>query len=149
MARFWYRMNQCMILWSSLKKQKIIDTLLLCNLLGIDKEGFEKRMKKAREHSPYRASIFEKLIPKETFAVLQEHMDKFNGFYTVDRNIRTYPDSIAAQFLGYIQEVNEKDIERSNGFYRAGDYIGASGVERSYEELLRGTRGVKNLMVDA
>lgn len=131
------------------KEAKNIDTLLLCNLLGIDKEGFEKRMKKAREHSPYRASIFEKLIPKETFAVLQEHMDKFNGFYTVDRNIRTYPDSIAAQFLGYIQEVNEKDIERSNGFYRAGDYIGASGVERSYEELLRGTRGVKNLMVDA
>src|SRR5690606_14263359 len=62
-----------------------IDTSLLCRLIGIDKEGFDKRIKKAREHSPYRASIFEKLIPKETFAVLQEHMDKFNGFYTVDR----------------------------------------------------------------
>lgn len=131
------------------REARNIDTALLCRLIGIDKEGFDKRIKKAREHSPYRASIFEKLIPKETFAVLQEHMDKFNGFYTVDRNIRTYPDSIAAQFLGYIQEVNDKDIERSNGFYRSGDYIGASGVERSYEELLRGTRGVKNQMVDA
>ena len=131
------------------KEAKNIDTALLCRLIGIDREGFDKRMKKARDHSPYRASIFEKLIPKETFAVLQEHMDKFNGFFTVDRNIRTYPDSVAAQFLGYILEVNEKDIERSNGFYRSGDYIGASGVERSYEELLRGTRGVKNQMVDA
>ncbi|MCA5004689.1 penicillin-binding protein 2 [Sphingobacterium bovistauri] len=131
------------------KEAKNIDTLLLCKLIGIDKENFIKRMKKARDHSPFRASIFEKLIPKETFAVLQEHMDKFNGFYTIDRNIRSYPDSIAAQFLGYIQEVNDKDIERSKGFYRSGDYIGASGVERSYEELLRGTRGVKNQMVDA
>lgn len=126
-----------------------IDTTLLCNLIGIDYDGFLKRMSKARAHSPYRASIFEKLISKETFAVLQEHMDKFKGFYTVDRNIRSYPDSIAAQFLGYIQEVNDKDIERSKGFYRPGDYIGASGVERSYEELLRGVRGVKNQMVDA
>lgn len=131
------------------REAKNIDTALLCQLIGIDKEGFDKRMKKARDHSPYRASLFEKLIPKETFAILQEHMDKFHGFYTVDRNIRTYPDSVAAQFLGYIQEVNDKDIERSNGFYRSGDYIGASGVERSYEELLRGTRGVKNQMVDA
>ena len=131
------------------KEAKNIDTLLLCRLIGIDKEGFIKRMKKAHDYSPFRASLFEKLIHKETFAVLQEHMDKFSGFYTVDRNIRSYPDSIAAQFLGYIQEVNERDIERSNGFYRSGDYIGASGVERSYEELLRGTRGVRNQMVDA
>lgn len=131
------------------REAKNIDTALLCQLIGIDLDGFEKRMKKARDHSPYRASIFEKLIPKETFAVLQEHMDKFYGFYTVDRNIRTYPDSIAAQFLGYIQEVNDKDIAKSNGFYSSGDYIGASGVERSYEELLRGTRGVRNQMVDA
>src|SRR5690606_26726004 len=61
----------------------------------------------------------------------------------------SYPDSIAPQLLGYIQEVNDKDIERSEGFYRPGDYIGASGIERSYEELLRGQRGVKNQMVDA
>src|SRR5690606_16428056 len=48
----------------------------------------------------------------------------------------------------YIQEVNERDIEKSNGFYRPGDYIGATGVERAYEELLRGKRGVENQMVD-
>ena len=131
------------------KEAKGIDTLLLCNLLEIDKEGFDKRMAKARAHSPFRASEFEKLITKEKYAVLHEHMDKFTGFYAVDRTIRTYPDSIAAQFLGYIQEVTPKDIEKSNGFYRSGDYIGASGVERSYEELIRGKRGVKNQMVDA
>ena len=131
------------------KEVKDIDTALLCQLLDISKQDFDKRIKKARDFSPFRASIFEKLITKETNAVFHEHLDKFRGFYTVSRTIRNYPDSMAAQLLGYIQEVTDKDIERSNGFYRQGDYIGATGVERSYEDLLRGHRGVKNQMVDA
>ncbi|WP_140936657.1 penicillin-binding protein 2 [Sphingobacterium lumbrici] len=131
------------------REVKDIDTALLCQLIHIDMEGFKSRIAKARAHSPYRASPFEKLISSETYARLQEHLHKFRGFYVQNRTVRSYPDSIAAQFLGYIQEVNDKDIERSNGFYKPGDYIGASGVERSYEELLRGSRGVKNLMVDA
>ncbi|WP_262247096.1 penicillin-binding protein 2 [Parapedobacter soli] len=126
-----------------------LDTALLCELVGIDHEGFLKRMKTARDYSPYKASPFEKQIPAAAYATLQEHLYKFRGFYVQNRTVRSYPDSIAAQFLGYIQEVNDRDIERSNGFYRPGDYIGASGVERAYEELLRGQRGVKNVMVDA
>lgn len=131
------------------REVKDIDTALLCELIGIDKAGFDKRMKAARDHSPYKASQFEKQIPATAYAKLQEHLYQFRGFYVQNRTVRSYPDSIAAQFLGYIQEVNDRDIERSNGFYRPGDYIGATGVESAYEELLRGQRGVKNVMVDA
>ena len=56
---------------------------------------------------------------------------------------------MAAQFLGYIGEVQDKDIKRYGGYYRPGDYIGITGVERSYEPVLRGQRGVQNLMVDS
>ncbi|MFC7523251.1 penicillin-binding protein 2 [Parapedobacter sp. GCM10030251] len=126
-----------------------IDTALLCELVGIDKEGFIRRMATARSYSPYKASQFEKQIPATAYAKLQEHLYKFRGFYVQNRTVRSYPDSIAAQFLGYIQEVNDRDIERSKGFYRPGDYIGASGVESAYEDLLRGQRGIKNVMVDA
>ena len=126
-----------------------LDTTLLCELIGIDREGFEKRMTTARNYSPYKASQFEKQIPASAYAKLQEHLYKFRGFYVQNRTVRSYPDSIASQFLGYIQEVNDRDIERSKGFYRPGDYIGASGVESAYEELLRGQRGVRNVMVDA
>src|SRR5690606_9917058 len=72
---------------------------------------FRKRMKTARDHSPYKASQFEKQIPAKTYAKLQEHLYKFRGFYVQNRTVRSYPDSIAAQFLGYIQEVNDRDIE--------------------------------------
>ncbi|PPL02116.1 penicillin-binding protein 2 [Parapedobacter indicus] len=131
------------------REVKDIDTALLCELVGIDKAGFDRRMATARSYSPYKASQFEKQIPSTAYAKLQEHLYKFRGFYVQNRTVRSYPDSIAAQFLGYIQEVNDRDIERSKGFYRPGDYIGASGVESAYEELLRGQRGVKNVMVDA
>lgn len=131
------------------REARNIDTLLLCDLIGIDKEGFESRMQKARTHSPYRESPFEKQLSSTVYAQLQEHLYKFRGFYVQNRTVRSYPDSIGAQFFGYIQEVNQRDIERSNGFYRSGDYIGASGVERAYEDLLRGKRGIRNVMVDA
>jgi penicillin-binding protein 2 len=131
------------------REVKPFDTLEFCRLLGIDKEGFDKRFTKAKKYSPYRASIFEKLISAATYAPLQERLFEFRGFYVQKRSIRRYPDSVAAQFLGYIGEVNDKIIEQSNGFYKPGDYVGISGVEKSYEEVLRGQRGVENLMVDA
>lgn len=131
------------------REVKEIDTALFCELVDIDKEGFIKRFNKAKSYSPYKASIFEKQLSAQVYAALQEHLYKFRGFYVQNRTVRNYPDSIAAQFLGYINEVTDKDIERSKGFYKPGDYIGVSGVERAYEELLRGQRGVQNLMVDA
>jgi len=131
------------------REVKPFDTLALCQLIGIDKEGFDKRFQKATSYSPYRASIFEKQLSAQTYARLQEKLYEFRGFYVQNRTVRNYPDSIAAQFLGYINEVTERDIERSNHFYSPGDYIGVSGVERAYEKLLRGQRGVQNLMVDA
>ena len=128
---------------------KPFDTLEFCRLIGIDKAGFDKRFLKAKNYSPYRASVFEKQLSAMTYATFQETLFQYPGFYVQNRSVRRYPDTIAAQFLGYISEVNDKDIESSNGFYKPGDYIGRSGVERSYEELLRGQRGVENLMVDA
>jgi len=126
------------------------DTLELCRLIGIDKAGFDKRLAKARKYSPYRASIFEKQISAQQYAPLQERMeDEFKGFLAQPRTIRTYPDSVAAHFLGYIGEANDAAIAKSGGYYRPGDYIGISGVEKSFESVLRGQRGIHAYMVDS
>lgn len=131
------------------REVKPFDTLEFCKLIDIDKPGFDKRFKKAKSYSPYRASIFEKQLSARIYASFQEKLSGFPGFFVQKRTVRRYPDSTAAQFLGYIGEVSESMIEKSGGFYRQGDYIGISGVEKAYEELLRGQRGVQNLMVDA
>lgn len=131
------------------REVKPFDTLEFCRLLGITKLRFDKQFKKAKNHSIYRASVLEKQLSASIYAGFQERLYQFSGFYVQNRTVRHYPDSIAPQFLGYIGEVNDKMIEKSNGFYSQGDYIGISGIERSYEDLLRGQRGVQNLMVDA
>ena len=131
------------------REVKAFDTLEFCKLIGIDKAGFDKRFKKARTYSPYKASIFEKQLSVQIYGSFQEKLSNFSGFFVQNRTVRRYPDSIAAHFLGYIGEVNQKVIEKSKGFYNQGDYHGITGIEKSYEELLRGQRGVQNLMVDA
>ncbi|QQL50112.1 penicillin-binding protein 2 [Mucilaginibacter ginkgonis] len=128
---------------------KPFDTVEFCKLIGIDREGFDKRLTKAIKYSPYRVSIFEKQLPVNVYASLQERLPEFPGFNVQPRTIRTYPDTTAAQFLGYIGEVTDRDIEKSHGYYHPGDYIGRTGVERSYEDLLRGQRGVQNVLVDS
>lgn len=126
---------------------KQIDTADFCNILGITKEDFAKRMLKAKNYSRYKASLFEKHLSSVNNAMLQEKMYKFSGFYTEARTIRMYPQPIAAHLLGYIGEVDDKLVEKMP-YYKSGDYIGISGIERSYEEVLRGKRGLKVVMVD-
>jgi penicillin-binding protein 2 len=131
------------------KQVKEFDTLEFCKLIGIDKEGFDKRFDKAVKYSPYRQSVFEKQLSAKLYASFQERLYEFPGFFVQPRTVRTYPDSVAAQFLGYIGEATDRDIQRSDGYYSPGDYIGVTGVEKAYENVLRGQRGVKNMMVDS
>ncbi len=128
---------------------KPFDTLALCKIIGVDTAKFGKNMRKARRLSRYQPGPIEKQLSIEIYQSLSEQLARFPGFFVQSRTIRQYPDSIASQFLGYIKEVTPTDIEKSEGYYRSGDYIGKSGVERSYEKLLRGERGVVNMLYDA
>jgi len=123
------------------------DTLDFCNIIGIPIEDFRKKFKKAKTYSRVKASIFEKQLSAETYAVLQEKLFKFRGFFVQPRTLRKYPGKIGAHTLGYIGEVDDRLVLK-NPYYRSGDYIGISGLEQSYEEELRGQRGVRTVMVD-
>src|SRR5215217_541225 len=120
------------------RQVKPFDTVEFCNLLGITRQDFDARLKKATGYSRALASKFDKQISPELYASLQERMSEFSGFFVEPHPVRIYPDSTAAQFLGYIGEVREGDIEKAGGYYRPGDYIGKTGVEKAYEEELRG-----------
>jgi penicillin-binding protein 2 len=129
------------------RQVKALDTAEFCRLVDISKEEFIRRMQKAKKYSRYKSSVFEKQIPSEQYAMLQEKLYKFNGFYVQPRTLRKYPTRSAAHALGYIGEVDEKQIAR-DPYYQMGDYIGISGIEQSYEKELRGKRGVRIVMVD-
>ncbi len=123
------------------------DTLAFCKLVEISKEELIACIKKAMEYSHYKPSILIKQIPPESFAYLKEQLYKFKGFDTQSRTLREYFYPSAAHVLGYVSEVNDADIERDS-YYKTGDYIGASGIEKTYEKQLRGVKGIKKQLVD-
>jgi penicillin-binding protein 2 len=131
---------------------KNLDTAGFCRVLGITREGFIQRfekMKRSKGYAPYREQIFEKQLSIQTYAAFQEKMFDFLGFTTIVRTDRRYKYSDAAHVMGYIGEVTDKDIEKSGDYYRLGDFIGISGVEKTYEDVLRGEKGVSYVLVDS
>ncbi len=123
------------------------DTTRFNEILGITMADFKARMKLAVSYSRRAPSVFMKMISSETYAVLQEELYRFPGFYVQARTLRKYTRPVAAHLLGYVGEVDNKLIARDK-YYRSGDYIGTSGIEKSYEEQLRGRKGVNIFLVD-
>ncbi|WP_422083433.1 penicillin-binding protein 2 [Ulvibacterium sp.] len=129
------------------REVKPLDTLEFCNLLGIDKAKFKKELRKARIYSPRLPSVLVPQLSKEDYARLQEKMRRYEGFYIQKRSLRYYDTPGAASVLGYISEVNERDLA-ANPYYIQGELTGRTGVEKQYEDILRGRKGVQYIQKD-
>jgi len=130
---------------------KNIDTNYLCQILEIDREEFRKRIVTAIiKNGRVRTSVFAALLPPETFGKLQESMYLFQpGFELVQRQIRSYPYAAAANILGYIGEVSPQLLAKpAFSAYQMGDYLGMTGLEKTYESVLMGTRGIQYVVKD-
>lgn len=131
-----------------------LDTLDFCQTLGITKEYFIKRMDDIKDrsknpgYSRFTQQLFMTQIDDKSFSVFREKMFRFPGFYMQKRTIRQYQYPYAAHVLGEVAEVSPSDIDEDE-YYQPGDYIGKLGVERSYEKILRGEKGVQILLRDA
>jgi penicillin-binding protein 2 len=121
---------------------KDLDTLAFCKILSIDKEFLIKKLEKAKNYSPLLASTVLEQLSKSDYAILQERMFRFKGFYIQKTLLREYPYNTAANVLGYISKVSE-EMARTNANYQQGELVGTSGVEKQYESELRGVKGVK------
>jgi penicillin-binding protein 2 len=121
------------------------DTTALCRLLKTNIDEFKKTINE--EKQSYRPITIKKQIDDKEFALIEEQLYKFPGFYFEKRTIREYQQLIASHVLGYIAEVNPEELKNDN-YYEIGDFIGKSGIERKYETQLRGKKGVNILIVD-
>ena len=123
---------------------KTIDTLELCSIFNISPTQCNiifDDVNRKRKRQGYQEAVFLKQVPAEIYALFQEKSFKFPGFYAQARTLRSYPRNIAGNLLGYVTEVDTANIRR-NPYYKMGDYIGKSGIEASYEEDLRGRKGI-------
>jgi penicillin-binding protein 2 len=130
------------------------DTIDFCNTLNITPEQLRKRFEDMKDkhlnpgYSSYTPQRLMSHLSSQDYGRLQEKLYRFPGFFIQKRILRQYNHSAAANVLGNIREVSAADIERDN-YYAAGDYTGDLGVEKSYEQHLRGTKGVEVLIRDA
>lgn len=129
------------------REVKPLDTLEFCTLLNITPEDFKKKYRKSYTYSPRLPSVFVPQLSKKEYAFLQEKMRKYEGFYIQKRSLRHYMTEVGANVLGYISEVNERDL-KNYSYYQSGELIGRQGVEMQYEEILRGQKGVKFIQKD-
>lgn len=133
------------------------DTTYLCNILGITKDDLLQRIKNlkvlpnGRKNPAYSPDVLQILFTQlddKSAALLQERLYKFPGFFLQRRTLRRYERPNAGLLLGYVAELNGKQI-KEDPFYIAGDYGGKSGIEASYETYLRGEKGNEILLRDA
>ncbi len=129
------------------RELKNIDTTEFCQLLNITKASFIQKLSKAKVYSPRLPSVFLPQLNKREYAAFQEKVRKFEGFYIQKRSLRDYQVSVGANVFGFITQVNEAII-KENPYYNSGDLIGRQGVEQSYENVLRGVKGVKYIQKD-
>ena len=127
-------------------KVRGVDTAALCKILNIDTAVFNRKIVDLIiRNGRARPSIFDGLLTDERMAMLNEAMYKFvPGFYLQERPVRNYPVDAAGNILGYLSEVDTNFLKSHVGEgYQIGDYAGKTGLERTYEKVLMGQRGIE------
>ena len=127
-----------------------VDTATLCEILKIDKAEYNKRIVEVIiKNTRVKAGIFEPFLSAESYAQLTENLYRFPGFSISERSIRSYPYNTAAHVLGYVAEVDVNFLKKyGDQGYEMGDYAGMTGLEKQYESILMGQRGVKRYLRD-
>ena len=127
------------------------DTLAFCTALDITVPEYEERMKQVKQragYSYYSPQVFLSQLSMQEVSQLQQTLYRFPGVSIRKRTLRDYRYCSAAHLLGSVGEVNKRDIE-NDPYYQAGDYSGRDGIERRYETILRGQKGMQILMRDS
>lgn len=123
------------------------DTTQLCELIHIPKDSLKRKINKLKRYWRSKQVLI-KTVPEKNLSKLTSVMYKYPGFELAEKSLRTYPESVAAHILGYVREV-DGDIIKKKPYYRGGDRIGISGLEKYYEDELRGSRGKNQFLRDA
>lgn len=135
------------------KKARVADTLRFCQIFGMSRAEFDSLTHLARIYSPVRPSLMLRQLSREDYARVQDAMVDYPGFNFQISALRTYDWKGMANALGYVGEISPERLLKQEAagedYYGQGDYVGVTGLERHYEEQLRGERGVKYIMVNS
>jgi penicillin-binding protein 2 len=125
------------------------DTARFCEIVNLTTKELRAILKKAVTYPnvKYKPSPVIKQMKPEEYAPIAGELYQYKGFYAQARTLRVYPEKAGALLLGDVGEVTKSLMEKFPE-YKKGDYIGLSGIEKAYENELRGQRGIKYVFRD-
>lgn len=139
------------VLLSQYYKATERNNLRLAKALQVTPEELEKKLSKVNRTPSYAPVLLKSDVSKDVLAAIETDSEGFPGV-DIEANVqRRYPyNDLSAQLLGYISEVDAKDVAADKSkVLQPGDYIGRMGLERYYDSDLRGVNGVGYVEVDA
>jgi penicillin-binding protein 2 len=118
--------------------------------LGLEPAVFEERMRAHHKRPPFEPVILKEDVDLAEVAYLEARREEYPEFSIGVEPRRQYPlGNVGAHLLGYLGEVSEADLARGEvADAGLGDLIGKAGVERAYDEVLRGRKGLRRVMVN-
>ena len=127
------------------------DLPLIAKGLNLDLDQLQATLRRYRAAPGYQPIPIKQDITADEQAFIEAHRNELPELETIDEERRLYPrDGFAAHLIGYVGEVSEEDLNQSRfAAYEPGDVVGKAGVEETYDQLLRGEDGSRDVIVDS
>ncbi len=127
------------------------DLPLIARGLNVDEDQLRAALKKYRTAPVYQPIPIKQDITADEQAFVEAHRNELPELETVGEERRLYPrDGFAAHLIGYVGEVSEEDLNNPRfAYYEPGDVVGKAGIEETYDALLRGVDGSRDVIVDS
>src|SRR5277367_2914850 len=127
------------------------DLPLIAKGLNLDLEQLQATLHRYRAAPGYQPIPIKQDVTADEQAFIEAHRNELPELETLDVERRLYPrDGFASHLIGYVGEVSEDDLNNPRfAYYEPGDVVGKAGVEETYDELLRGKDGSREVIVDS
>jgi penicillin-binding protein 2 len=128
-----------------------VDLPLIARGLDLDLEQLRATLRRYRTRPVYEPIPIKQEVTADEQAFIESHRNELPELETIDVERRLYPrDGFAAHLIGYVGEVSEEDLNNPRyAAYEPGDVVGKAGVEETYDQLLRGQDGSRDVVVDS
>src|SRR6266702_2934824 len=127
------------------------DIPLIARGLNLPVEQIQATLRRFALSPKYEPIPLKQDITPDEQAFIEAHRNELPELETLDEQRRLYPrDGFAAHLIGYVGEISEEDLNKTKySFYQPGDVVGKSGVEATYDALLRGEDGSRDIIVNS
>lgn len=126
------------------------NTDFLASILRVSPDHIRERVRRGRQYSVFQPVKVLRDLDFHTLSIFEENREHLPGVDYIVESKRFYTTRArASHLLGYTKEISDRQLSETGGYYKQGNVIGSVGIESSYEQFLRGEKGVEYMLRNA